>query len=56
MAQTLKRRGPTPIAHPPTNGRDDLVRPSTTATPNGLLVVEGYKYTPTTTTSSIQVF
>ena len=32
------------------------VRPSTTAIPNGLLVVEGYKYPPTTTTPSIQVF
>jgi hypothetical protein len=27
---------------------DCLVRPSTTATPNGCLVVEGYKYPPTT--------
>jgi hypothetical protein len=32
------------------------VRPSPTAFPNGLLVVEGYKYPPTTTTPSIQVF
>jgi hypothetical protein len=32
------------------------VRPSTAALPNGLLVVEGYKYPPTTTTSSIQVW
>jgi hypothetical protein len=31
------------------------VRPSTAATPNGYLVVEGYKYPPTTTTPSIQV-
>jgi hypothetical protein len=35
---------------------DCPVRPSTTAFPNGLLVVEGYKYPPTTTTPSIQVF
>jgi hypothetical protein len=35
---------------------DYPVRPSTAATPNGLLVVEGYKYPPTTTTPSIQVF
>jgi hypothetical protein len=34
---------------------DCLVRPSTAATPNGLLVVEGYKYPPTTTTPNIQV-
>jgi hypothetical protein len=32
------------------------VCPSTAALPNGLLVVEGYKYPPTTTTSSIQVW
>jgi hypothetical protein len=32
------------------------VHPSTAAYPNGLLVVEGYKYPPTTTTTSIQVF
>jgi hypothetical protein len=31
------------------------VRPSTSATPNDLMVVEGYKYPPTTTTPSIQV-
>jgi hypothetical protein len=31
------------------------VRPSTTAIPNGYVVVEGYKYLPTTTTPSIQV-
>jgi hypothetical protein len=35
---------------------DCLVRPSTAAFPNGLLVVESYKYPPTTTTPSIQVF
>jgi hypothetical protein len=29
------------------------VRPSAAALPNGLLVVEGYKYPPTTTTPSI---
>jgi hypothetical protein len=34
---------------------DCPVRPSTAATPNGCLVVEGYKYPPTTTTPSIQV-
>jgi hypothetical protein len=32
------------------------VRPSTVACPNDQLVVEGYKYPPTTTTPSIQVF
>jgi hypothetical protein len=32
------------------------MRPSTAAFPNGLLVVEGYKYPPSTTTPSIQVF
>jgi hypothetical protein len=32
------------------------VRPSTVATPNSYLVVEGYKYPPTTTTPSIQDF
>jgi hypothetical protein len=35
---------------------DCLVRPSTTASPTATLVVGGYKYTPTTTTPSIQVF
>jgi hypothetical protein len=34
---------------------DCPVRPSTAATPNGYVVVEGYKYPPTTTTLSIQV-
>jgi hypothetical protein len=34
---------------------DCPVRPSTTACPNGYVVVEGYKYPPTTTTPSIQV-
>jgi hypothetical protein len=34
---------------------DCSVRPSTAACPNGCLVVEGYKYPPTTTTPSIQV-
>jgi hypothetical protein len=33
---------------------DCPVRSSTAAFPNGLLVVEGYKYPPTTTTPSIQ--
>jgi hypothetical protein len=32
------------------------VRPSTTVIPNGYVVVEGYKYPPTTTTPSIQDF
>jgi hypothetical protein len=32
------------------------VRPSTDSLPNGYVVVEGYKYPPTTTTPSIQVF
>jgi hypothetical protein len=35
---------------------DSPVRPSTVACPNGPLVVEGYKYPPTTTTPRIQVF
>jgi hypothetical protein len=35
---------------------DCPVRSSTAATPNGLLVVEDYKYPPTTTTPSIQDF
>jgi hypothetical protein len=35
---------------------DCPMRPSTAAFPNGLLVVEGYKYPPSTTTPSIQVF
>jgi hypothetical protein len=35
---------------------DCPVRPATVAFPNGHLVVEGYKYPPTTTTSSIQAF
>jgi hypothetical protein len=34
---------------------DCPVRPSTTACPNGPLVVEGYKYPPTTSAPSIQV-
>jgi hypothetical protein len=34
---------------------DCPVRPSTAACPNGYVVVEGYKYPPTTTTPSIQV-
>jgi hypothetical protein len=34
---------------------DCPVCPSTAACPNGQLVVEGYKYPPTTTTPSIQV-
>jgi hypothetical protein len=35
---------------------DRPVSPSTAATPNGCLVVEGYKYPPTTTTATIQAF
>jgi hypothetical protein len=35
---------------------DCPVRPSTTAIPNGHLVVESYKYLPTTTTPSTQAF
>jgi hypothetical protein len=35
---------------------DCPVRPSTAAQPNGCLVVEGYKYPPTTSTSTIQAF
>jgi hypothetical protein len=35
---------------------DCPVRPSTDSLPNGYVVVEGYKYPPTTTTPSIQVF
>jgi hypothetical protein len=35
---------------------DCPVRPSTAATPNDLLVVEGYKYPPTTTTPSTQAY
>jgi hypothetical protein len=34
---------------------DCPVRPSTAACPNSYVVVEGYKYPPTTTTPSIQV-
>jgi hypothetical protein len=32
------------------------MRPSTTGTPTVVLVVEGYKYPPTTSTSTIQAF
>jgi hypothetical protein len=35
---------------------DCPVRPSKDSLPNGYVVVEGYKYPPTTTTPSIQVF
>jgi hypothetical protein len=35
---------------------DCPVRPSTDSLPNGYVVVEGYKYPPTTTTPSIQDF
>jgi hypothetical protein len=46
------------LAHRTVSGGalDCPVRPSTSATPNGYVVVEGYKYPPpTTTTPSIQV-
>jgi hypothetical protein len=45
------------LAHQTVSGGapDCPVRPSTAACPNGCLVVEGYKYPPTTTTPSIQV-
>jgi hypothetical protein len=46
------------LAHRTVSGDapDCSVRPSTAACPNGCLVVEGYKYPPTTTTPSIQEF
>ena len=46
------------LAHRTVSGGapDCPVRPSTAAIPNGCLVVEGYKYPPTTTTPSIQDF
>jgi hypothetical protein len=46
------------LAHRTVSGGalDCPVRPSTAATPNGCLVVEGYKYPPTTTTPTIQAF
>jgi hypothetical protein len=45
------------LAHRTVSGGapDYPVRPSTAAIPNGYVVVEGYKYPPTTTTPSIQV-
>jgi hypothetical protein len=45
------------LAHRTVSGGapDCLVCPSTAAIPNGYVVVEGYKYPPTTTTPSIQV-
>jgi hypothetical protein len=45
------------LAHRTVSGGapDYPVRPSTSACPNGPLVVEGCKYPPTTTTPSIQV-
>jgi hypothetical protein len=45
------------LAHRTVSGGapDCPLRPSTAATPNGCLVVEGYKYPPTTSTPSIQV-
>jgi hypothetical protein len=45
------------LAHRTVSGGapDCPVRPSTAAVPNGYVVVEGYKYPPTTTTTSIQV-
>jgi hypothetical protein len=61
---TWRRTGQCPVAHRTVRWRTELsggapncpVRPSTPAFPNGLLVVEGYKYPPTTATPSIQVF
>jgi hypothetical protein len=47
------------LAHQTVSGGapDCPVRPSTDSLPNGYVVVEGYKYPPTTTTTpSIQVF
>jgi hypothetical protein len=46
------------LAHQTVSGGapDCPVRPSTAACPNGCLVVEGYKYPPTTTTTRIQDF
>jgi hypothetical protein len=45
------------LAHRTVSGGapDCPVRPSTPAIPNGYVVVEGYKYPPTTTTPRIQV-
>jgi hypothetical protein len=45
------------LAHRTVSGgaSDCPVRPSTAALSNGCLVVEGYKYPPTTSTPSIQV-
>jgi hypothetical protein len=45
------------LAHGTVSGGapDCPVCPSTSATPNGCLVVEGYKYPPTTSTPRIQV-
>jgi hypothetical protein len=45
------------LAHRTVSGGapDCPVHPSTTACPNGFVVVKGYKYPPTTTTPSIQV-
>jgi hypothetical protein len=45
------------LAHRTVSGGapDCPVHPSTTAVPNGYVVVEGYKYPPTTTTPRIQV-
>jgi hypothetical protein len=46
------------LAHPTvsSDAPDCLVRPSTTAIPTVVLVVEGYKYPPTTSTPTIQAF
>jgi hypothetical protein len=46
------------LAHRTMSGgaTDCPVRPSTDSLPNGYVVVEGYKYLPTTTTPRIQVF
>jgi transposase InsO family protein len=55
---TWRRTGQCPVAHRTVSGGAPYcpVRPSTTAFPNDHLVVEGYKYPPTTTTPSIQAF
>jgi hypothetical protein len=46
------------LAHRTASGGapDCLVRPSTAATPTVVLVVEGYKYPPTTSIPTIQAF
>jgi hypothetical protein len=55
---TVRWRGGTPDTEQWVSGGapDCPVRPLPAASPTATLVVEGYKYTPTTTTPSIQVF